>query len=378
MAQPPPWIREVGGIDRGRVVKRLIRTVLLAGLLLASVAQADPAHVYLSPRSRLQFVAGRGADAIAEQLARTAEDDRDWANRDVGQDYQGQTTVRVAVDPVSFLALQPPNAPAPPWASGVAYPELNLIVLKVGVHETNPRALLRHELSHIAVGQLTDGRAPRWLLEGLAVVHAGDEWNSEGPSLIKAALADNLYSFDRLARGFPERASEAELAYAQSAHFVKYLIDRFGEDHLQQVIIEMVHGATFDAAVDKVLQATPAQLENAWRRTISRWEMLFRVVSNHEFHWGLATLLCLYAGWKVRRRRHARLVALEHEEQAEAMRVLIRSPATWADGPTNPEPRGDEAEVEDSDDLSALDEDDEIPDAYPALEESAPKKPTLH
>ena len=77
---------------------------------------------------------------------------RDQA-REVGRDYDGVTEVRVAIDPVAFVALQPPTGLAPPWASGVAYPAQNLVVIRVTAQEHNPRALLRHELSHVAVGR---------------------------------------------------------------------------------------------------------------------------------------------------------------------------------------------------------------------------------
>ena len=57
--------------------------------------------------------------------------------------------------------LLPSGAQVPAWARGVAYPELNLVVVQLPPGDPEIRATLRHELSHVAVGRLTGAAVPR-------------------------------------------------------------------------------------------------------------------------------------------------------------------------------------------------------------------------
>jgi hypothetical protein len=367
-------------------MRRALALLLCAVLgLFTGAARADePQNFRLSVNGSLRFIPVGNALPAAEALARTGDEDRAWVARDIGADYEGVTDIYVTLDDVAFLASQPPDALAPSWASGVAYPRLNRIVLKLGPKEANPRAILRHELSHISIGRLTNYRAPRWLLEGIAVLHAGDAWNSEGPSLMKAALSDRLFPFDALAMGFPAAPSDAEVAYAQSADFVKYLTDRFGEEKLHEILREMVGGVGFDEAVYRVLGAPPLQLETQWRQSLNRWEMLFRLVASYEFILGFTVLLALAAWWRLRRRRQLHLQLMEREEQAEAMRALLREPALWADQLASDEESSPTLSVEDDDadeeedDRLELGEDDLPDELFARREPPPPKKPTIH
>jgi hypothetical protein len=86
-------------------------------------------------------------------------------------------------------------------------------------------AVLRHELVHVACEAIGRGRAPRWLVEGLAAHVAG-----EGASLTRAAERLQLPPAElerRLAR--PGSAAEMRALYAAAYRQVAALIRREGE-----------------------------------------------------------------------------------------------------------------------------------------------------
>ena len=348
------------------------RLSVVGGVLLALV-MALPAEAAPST-PRFAFFPGPGADGIVARLAETAEQDRTAVSADLGQEYDGITEVHVLTTQRDFDAALPAGALAPEWASGLAFPDSNVVLLRVTPGGQDPRAMFRHELSHIAVGRLTHGRVTHWFLEGFAIIRAGDAWSKEGPSIIRAGLANDLFSFDTLVSSFPARRSDAELAYAQSADFVQYLSDQYGESALREVLRQVVAGSTFDDAVTHSLGASPRHLENAWRRTITRWVLLLDLLTNRDFLWVFIAGLALVAGWRVRRRRRARLQAQELEEQEEASRNFLQTPGYWADGPREPAP-----EVAANDAESGSSERKVVVEgAQEDGEEFDPKKPTLH
>lgn len=312
-----------------------LATVVLA-LAVTPFARADETALVSPPA--LRIIASRGASGLAAELLATAGADRASVIAEVGRDWDGVTEVRVAPDEAGFRELLPPGAHVPGWAQGVAFPSLNVVVLRGSPGDPQLRATLRHELSHIAIGQLARHPVPRWFLEGLATIHAGDAWSRKGPSLVRAALREGLFSFAALSESFPDGPGDAELAYAQSADFVQFLVERAGPDQVHRLLRDVVAGATFDEAVIAALGASPRSLENEWRRSLARWELLARLFTSTELWWGLVTLLFIFAWWTVRGRHRRGLEQLGLQDQAETADAFAESTRLWAERPADEGP----------------------------------------
>src|SRR5262249_17765680 len=84
---------------------------------------------------------------------------------------------------------------------------------------------LRHEMTHAVIEVLGDGRAPRWMAEGLAIYVAG-----EAATLPRIENKDRLTREElerRLAR--PASASESRKLYAMAYHEIRAMIEAEGE-----------------------------------------------------------------------------------------------------------------------------------------------------
>ena len=91
-----------------------------------------------------------------------------------------------------------------------------------GILSTTPR----HEFVHAALEALGHGRAPRWLVEGLAAYVA-----DEGPLLARSGAARRI-PIDELERRLAQQSSSAEetrTLYAAAYAEVSALIRREGE-----------------------------------------------------------------------------------------------------------------------------------------------------
>lgn len=160
------------------------------------------------------------------------------------------------------------------WAGGVAFVDYNTILMGVPPHTVDSwgKPTVRHELAHLVIGQFgrscVGGGRPNWLEEGLAVY-------AEGPPServrrdIEAGIEQNRFEPLRsLIGSFPAHDSQATMAYSQSYSVVNYLLERYGPELMQALLLELAAGTGYDAALESVYGFNTDGLEVAWRQAI--------------------------------------------------------------------------------------------------------------
>ena len=148
----------------------------------------------------------------------------------------------------------------------------------------SPRALMHgyrwldaisHEYMHYLIVKLTANKAPIWFHEGLAK-YEETRWRS-GPtylsplyqSLLARALADQkLIGFDRMEPSLVklETPEEVQLAYAQAASAIEFIIQTAGQEGLRKIMDRMACSSTKGAgeAIQEVLGMEFSQFEQKW------------------------------------------------------------------------------------------------------------------
>jgi len=223
----------------------------------------------------------------------------------------------------------------PRWAAGVAHSESGEIVIAQHAPDgsrTDLDSLLRHELAHVALHRATDGQPlPRWFHEGIAESFgngvdllrsqtlAGAIFGPGVPPLEQ--LEDNIRGTDAIA---------ATVGYAAARDFVNYLRDRDDSDgaQLRQVLVELGHGRSFDAALVKVYGRTLNDLDAEWRSGLTGRFSWFPVVSSGGLP--LAVLSPMIAVAAIRRRRILRegwdRLAREDAFERDEINALLLQP----------------------------------------------------
>lgn len=178
--------------------------------------------------------------------------------------------IRIFVYPTVAALKEALNLSGQDWTAGHASPEIGVIL----VSNDNPtperiemERQIPHELMHILEYQATKGQYsnnPVWLSEGLATsVELYPDPDLQ--RVFNEAYANNsLFPFSSLCEGFPPDATDAQLAYAQSASFVNFLYGRFGSQTILKLIENSTSGLTCENSVLTTLNSPLDQLQQEW------------------------------------------------------------------------------------------------------------------
>lgn len=242
------------------------------------------------------------------------------------------STIEVYLAPTSedFSRLQPGRPPY--WADGTAWPGQGRIFLRAPAARegaTTPLpVVLEHELVHVLLGRAfaaAGSRAPRWLEEGLARVHAG-EYDVE--SVRELRDSGRLPSLEEISRDFPADAPSAKIAYAASADFLTFLRREHGADVLSRLVARMAEGMYAEAALSRVTGRTLDALEADWR---GGWRASLATAQLEQVALGGGALAALLGMVGARARKRTRDEArLARWERQEALEDLARAHAERA------------------------------------------------
>jgi hypothetical protein len=323
-------------------MKRLLSAMLfLLTWLTASTALAEaPAQVAVQPRDVpwvldakvppipasyqrkdagwLQLAYVPGAYERVQPLLRDADEIKAKLAEELGEPVLDHVEVRIARTPEEMAQIAPAEVP---YASGIAFGELHLVVMTLtapGSNEgVNLDEVFRHELAHIALADAVGGHhVPRWFNEGLAVFESGEAGALRYRTLMDAALSGTVMPLSDLDRGFPEDHYEVSIAYAESADFVRFLLRKADRLRFTALIERVRGGQAFDRALADAYASDLNKLEYQWREELRKRVTLVPVLTGGSFVWVLV-IAALGIGWvKKRRRARATLARWEREESA--------------------------------------------------------------
>ncbi|HVU03901.1 MAG TPA: peptidase MA family metallohydrolase [Polyangiaceae bacterium] len=268
-----------------------------------------------------------------EQLIASADSIRDELASRLGHAVLGNVHVRIARTAGEMSTLAPEGAPYPKYASGVAYSEIGLVLLTLSptvessLFDVNE--VFRHELAHVALEDATGGsdRVPHWFNEGLAVHLSGESSLVRLRTLSTATLAGRLVPLGRLERGFPSDATAAELAYAESADVVRFLLRQQDRERFPALISRIREGQSFASALRDSYGLDLPSLEYEWREEIGKRYSFWPVLFSGSLVWA-GVLLLFVLGF--RRRRQKSRETLERWAREEASAELRRARASLA------------------------------------------------
>jgi hypothetical protein len=158
------------------------------------------------------------------------------------------------------------------WTGGMAFPDYNIFIMGIsGSDSTWDQNTVIHELTHILIGHFTFtciGTVPTWLNEGLAMFSEGKLDSNMQAQLDQAIKSDSLITVRSLNGGFSELTDKANLSYGQSQSIVSFLIEKYGQETITQLLSALRDAKPIDDALIEVYGFDTDGLEDAWRQSV--------------------------------------------------------------------------------------------------------------
>ena len=155
---------------------------------------------------------------------------------------------------------------APDWSGGLYDGKIRIPVGGLTGMNDNLRHILYHEYAHLLIHALARNQVPLWLNEGLAQWAAGEKSRHLE---IRLAQGEKLLPFVRLEKSFAGLSEiEAPLAYAQSLSLTNFLVERFGEARIIEVLPRLGAGMNFQVAAAEIL----APWDGSFNELVQEWQ----------------------------------------------------------------------------------------------------------
>lgn len=150
------------------------------------------------------------------------------------------------------------------------HPELNVIL----VTAVNPQSAaadlgqsIPYELTHLLLYRVAGGKydgIPWWLTEGLGLKVQARPHPDYAEILDDAVRSDSTFPFSQLCLAAMEKGDRVLLAEAQSASFVDFILNRYGDQAVAELISSYADGVECESAVLQTLGITLDDLQEAW------------------------------------------------------------------------------------------------------------------
>jgi hypothetical protein len=195
----------------------------------------------------------------------------------------------------------------PPWVSGFAVGESDLVVLFPARSPSYPSGtledVLRHEVAHVLIWRASAGRPiPRWFNEGLAMAAERERRFRDQTELLYQLVTGSRTNLDELNRLFSGGQNDQNRAYALAGSMVHDVLQRYGSAAGGEILSRIRGGARFEAAFEAVTGSTPEDMETEFWRRERIWSTWVPVLGSSTTLWLAVTVLALLAIYRRQRR----------------------------------------------------------------------------
>ncbi len=211
-----------------------------------------------SPHFTLHYEGKQTSDALRGQILAALESDYDDLVRDLGTPPRDNILVTLYTEQAFFDVTR-----APSWSGAMNDGKLRIPISGLSSVTAELAHVLKHELAHSFITQLSAGRCPPWLHEGIAQYLEPKSLGGEGHQLALLFKAQQNIPLNALEGSFLQFSGpQAYLAYAESLAAVSYITDSYGMSDIQRILERISQGNSTEAALRATIHSDYGQLES--------------------------------------------------------------------------------------------------------------------
>jgi tetratricopeptide (TPR) repeat protein len=222
-------------------------------------AQGESSHFVL------HYEGKQTSEALRSQILAALESDYDDLVRDLGNPPRDSILVTLYTEQAFFDVTH-----APGWSGAINDGKLRIPVSGLDSMTSELAHVLKHELAHSFITQLSGGRCPTWLHEGIAQYLEPRSLSADGHQLSLLFKAQRNIPMNALEGNFLRfSAAEGYVAYAESLAAVSYIIDSYGLSDIQRILQRLSQGNSTETALRATIHSDYGQLESDLARYLS-------------------------------------------------------------------------------------------------------------
>ena len=189
------------------------------------------------------------------------------ARRAVGSDFAYWPTYRLVVLIYSAEYFRALRRETPDWVAGQFDGKIRVPLPGAHLDPSVVKQIISHEYTHAVVQDLTKGRCPTWLNEGLGEYEGRRQMPGSLARLAAASQSQAMIPWKELSDWISTTrpAEEVGLAYEQSYSLVAYLIERYGLWRIRRLLKAITEGGSWQDVLSKEYRLKLARLEADWR-----------------------------------------------------------------------------------------------------------------
>ncbi|MBV9624102.1 MAG: hypothetical protein JOZ14_09000 [Acidobacteria bacterium] len=214
----------------------------------------------------LRYEGSGSSEVFRRQLLERLEDDYQELSRQFGTQPRSTISVVLYTQQAFFDVTR-----AASWTGALNDGKLRIPVEGLNSVNSDLARVLKHELAHSFINQLSRGRCPQWLNEGMAQLLEPQSLGPRARRLAELFKVERELPLNSLDTGFSSFSGiEAALAYDESLAFVEYIQSRYGSSDLLRILERLGQGESAEAALRATIHCDYRQLDDEVRTYLLR------------------------------------------------------------------------------------------------------------
>jgi tetratricopeptide (TPR) repeat protein len=217
----------------------------------SSYAERETGHFVL------RYEGEQSSEALRAQILDNLESAYKELAREFGSEPHSSVPVVLYTNQAFFDVTR-----ARPWMGALNDGKIRIPLRGITAMTPNLARVLRHELTHSFVDQVTMGRCPQWLNEGVAQMLEPRPLNG-GATLAQLFKTDHELPLNTLESGFATLSNEqVKLAYMESLATVIYIRDHYGMSDVLRILERLGQGESIESALRSTIHCDYRQLQD--------------------------------------------------------------------------------------------------------------------